>query len=164
MPQTKVKKRRVMTRDHDDIANHIQTELKARRDTDWRKQHEERWREVDRQIAMEPPLAIREDLEDQGDWHNAIQLGDLTDASETITADILRLVFPTERKWFQPNIEIPPVGIDEDGRPIPPPTELQRQENGILRSLMAQQHKDFGVRGRAKLGLKEILHHGSVVA
>ena len=165
MPEsTKVKKRRVMGRDHTEIASYINDELKRRQDTDWRRKHEARWAEVDRQISMEPPMTIKEDQEDSGDWHNAIQLGDLTDASETITADIMRLIFPTERKWFQPNIEMPIEGFDEDGRPIPTAPEVQRQENGILRSLMVQQHKDFGVRSRVKLALKEALHHGSVVA
>jgi len=161
---TKVKKRRVMSRDHDDIANFITRELKARQDTEWRRKHEARWREVDRQIAIEPPATVKEDKNDSGDWHNAIQLGDLTDASETITADILRLVFPTERKWFVPHVRLPSVGTDDDGDEIPHPPEVQRQANGVVRSFMVQQHKDFGVRGRVKLGLKEVLHHGSVVA
>lgn len=162
---TKVKKRRVMTRDHDDIAQYINQEKKRRQDTDWRKKHESRWREVDRQIAMDPPAAIKEDKDNPDAWHNAIQLGDLTDASETITADILRLVFPTERKWFQPNIELKSGAVDaETGRGVPVPPEIQREANGVLRSFMVQQHKDFGVRGRVKLALKEILHHGSVVA
>ena len=154
-----------MTRDHDDIAQYINQEKKRRQDTDWRKKHESRWREVDRQIAMDPPAAIKEDKDNPDAWHNAIQLGDLTDASETITADILRLVFPTERKWFQPNIELKSGAVDaETGRGVPVPPEIQREANGVLRSFMVQQHKDFGVRGRVKLALKEILHHGSVVA
>ncbi len=154
-----------MTRDHDEIAQYINQERKRRADTDWRKKHESRWREVDRQIAMDPPAAIKEDKDNPDAWHNAIQLGDLTDASETITADILRLVFPTERKWFQPNIELKSGIVDaETGREVPVPPEIQREANGVLRSFMVQQHKDFGVRGRVKLALKEVLHHGSVVA
>ena len=154
-----------MTRDHDEIAKYIEEELERRKQTDWRRKHEARWKEVDRQISMDPPAAIKEDKDNPDAWHNAIQLGDLTDASETITADILRLVFPTERKWFQPNIELKSGEIDPDtGREIPIEPEIQRGENGILRSFMVQQHKDFGVRGRVKLALKEVLHHGSVVA
>lgn len=162
---TQIKRRRVMARDHDDIATYISSELKRRKDSDWRRKHEDRWREVDRQIAMDPPVTTKEDAEDSGDWHNAIQLGDLTDASETITADNMRLVFPTERKFFVPHVELPSIGLDEEtGAPIPQPPEIQRQANGIVRSFMVQQHKDFGVRGRVKLATKEILHHGSVVA
>ena len=160
MASTKVKKRRVMSRDHDDVAQHINNELKRRKDCDFRRSHEMRWAEVDRQIAMEPPEVIQED---DADWHNAIQLGDLTDASETITADMMRLVFPTERKFFVPHVELP-IETDETGEDIVPEPSFQRQVNGVLRSLMVQQHKDFGVRGRIKLAIKEILAHGSVVA
>ena len=163
---TKVKKRRVMARDHDEIASYINEELKRRADNEYRCQHERRWREVDRQIAMEPPESINEnrDEADAGTWSNAIQLGDLTDASETITADMLRLVFPTERKFFVPHVDLGPAGVDAEGNAVPQPPEVQREANGVLRSMMVQQHKDFGVRGRVKLAIKEILHHGSVVA
>ncbi len=157
---TKVVKRRVMGRDQTDIATFINDELKRRKGSEWRKKHEARWKEVDRQISMEPPEVSGSD---PGEWHNAIQLGDLTDASETITADILRLVFPTERKFFVPHVEMRGP-INEAGEEDPPPPEQQRAVNGVVRSFMVQQHKDFGVRGRVKLGLKEALHHGSVVA
>ena len=153
-----------MARDHADIAKYISAELERRKRTEWRRKHEDRWREVDRQIAMEPPMVIDEDgnSPEPGTWGNAIQLGDLTDASETITADTMRLSMPTERKWFVPHVELP-FDTDENNDPIPVPPERQRTANGILRNLMVQQHKDFGVRGRIKLGIKEILHHGSVV-
>lgn len=161
---TEVKRRRVMQRDHSDIAQFISTELKRRSDSTWRKKHEDRWTEVDRQIAMEAPLVVNNTGKpEENEWHNAIQLGDLTDASETITADILRLVFPTERKFFVPHVEIEPV-VDETGQMQLPEPHEQRAINGVLRNLMVQQHKDFGVRQRVKLGIKEILHHGSLVA
>lgn len=161
---TEIKKRRVMERDHADIANFIMEELKRRKGTEWRKKHEPIWAEVDRQIAMEAPVAVDEagNSGESGEWHNAIQLGDLTDASETLTADTMRLIMPTERKFFVPHVELP-FDVDENGDPVPVPPERQRQANGIYRNLLVQQHKDFGVRGRIKLGIKEILHHGSVV-
>lgn len=154
-----------MARDHDDIAKFISDELERRKGTEWRRKHEERWKEVDRQIAMDPPLAYDADgnPKEPGTWHNAIQLGDLTDASETLTADTMRLSMPTDRRWFVPHVELP-FDVDDNGDPVPVPPERQREANGVTRNLMVQQHKDFGVRGRIKLGVKEILHHGSVVA
>lgn len=161
---TEVKKRRVMARDHDNIAQFISKELERREGSKWRTKHQDRWREVDRQIAMDPPLAYDADgnPKEPGTWHNAIQLGDLTDASETLTADTLRLSMPTDRKWFVPHVELP-FDVDDNGDPVPVPPEQQREANGVVRNLMVQQHKDFGVRGRVKLAVKEILHHGSVV-
>lgn len=161
---TEVRKRRVMQRDHADIARYISEELRRREGTDWRRKHEVRWREVDRQIAMEPPETIHraDELGEEHAWHNAIQLGDLTDASATLAADVLRLAMPVERKFFTPHVELP-FELDQEGDPVPVDPERQRQVNGVLRNLMVQQHKDFGVRGRIKLAIKEILHHGSVV-
>lgn len=158
---TEVKKRRVLARDHTHIAQYIHEELKRRKNSRFRKRHELIWEEVDRQIAMEPPQTLQED---DGDWHNAIQLGDLTDASETITADVMRMVFPSERKFFQPHIELPTEIDPETGDPQPVDPQEQRTADGVLRNLMVQQQRDFGYRNRTKLGIKEILHHGGVVA
>ena len=166
MPESiKVKKRRVLSRDHDDIARYINEQYKLRKNNEFRKTHEKHWKEVDRQIAMEAPYVLNDagKPDKVGSWHNAIQLGDLTDASETITADMLRLVLPLERRYLQPHVELQPI-IDEDGEAIPPDPVQQRAINGVLRNLMVQQHKDFGFRGRLKLAMKEMLHHGSVVA
>lgn len=156
-----IKKRRVMSRDHDEIAIYINDELNRReKQCVWRKKHECRWREIDRQIAMEPPDAIGTAPEE--DWHSSMQLGDLTDASETMTADTLRMGFPKDRKWFVPTVEIPPM-MDEMGEMRPADPTFQRSLNAVIRNFMVQQHKDFGTRGRVKLATKEILHHGSAV-
>lgn len=162
---TDIKKRRVMARDQRDIAQYITAEKERRAKTEWRRKHEERCAEVDRQIAMEAPRTINRtgQPEPEGSWHNAIQLGDLTDASETLTADTMRLSFPTERKFFVPHVKLEPIIDDRTGNPLPVPPSQQRAINGVVRSFMVQQHKDFGVRGRFKLAIKEILHHGSVV-
>jgi len=157
---TEIKKRKVLTRDHDHIAQHITTEKKRRENSEWRRKHTSRWAEVDRQIAMDPPITIT-NPEDKGDWHNAIQLGDLTDASETLTADTLRMIMPTGSKYFIPHVRVGKTGTIT-GEPIPP--AQQRAINGVIRNFMFQQQKDFGLRSRLKLAVKEVLHHGAVVA
>jgi len=156
---TEIKKRKVLSRDHDHIASYITAEKKRREMNEWRQKHIVRWAEVDRQIAMESPHVVK-NSEDKGDWHNAIQLGDLTDASETITADALRMSIPAERKYFIPHVKIGETG-DIAGEPIDP--MQQRSINGVIRNFMIQQQRDFGVRSRIKLAIKEILHHGSAV-
>ena len=152
---TEIKKRKVLSRDHTHIANYITGEKKRREDSEWRQKHMLRWAEVDRQIAMEAPEVVQQD---EGDWHNAIQLGDLTDASETITADALRMSMGD--KYFIPHVLVGEGHVQ--GEPIDP--TQQRSINGVIRNFMVQQQKDFGLRSRIKLGIKEILHHGSVVA
>ena len=170
---TEVKKRRVMARDHEAIAGYISEEKERREKSKWREHHERRWAEIDRQVAMEPPIVIdQSDTQETDEYGNAIQLGDVSDSSEIFVADTLRLAMPTERKNFIPHVEITQKELkkfglqpetDQYGEPIPVPPEIQRQVNGLLRNLMVQQQKDFGFRARAKLALKEIYHHGSTV-
>ena len=155
---TEIRKRKVLSRDHDHIAEYISSEKKRREGTEWRQKHEPIWEEVDRQISMEAP-EVSQDPEDKGDWHNVIQLGDLTDASETITADALRMIMPAERKHFIPHVKVGEGHIEGD--PIHP--KVQRSINSVIRNFMIQQQQDFGLRSRIKLAIKEILHHGSVV-
>ncbi len=174
MPEsTEVKRRRVMARDHDAIASFISEEKERREQSKWRERHERRWVEIDRQISQEPPHVIdKSDTNEPLSWHNAIQLGDLSDASEIFTADALRLSLPTERKFFHPHVEVTSKEanrygieqqVDEFGEEIPIPPEQQRIVDDLLRNLLVQQQKDFGFRARCKLALKEIYHHGSVV-
>jgi hypothetical protein len=148
--------KRVMQKDMELIAAHVRDLLSERRTSSWRKKHERQWCEVDRQLEMEPPP------QDKDDWHSGLALGMLADASEIITADVLRLLFPTERKWFAPHAEVPPVIGPDGSRTID--QEMQKTIDGILLSLMAQQHSDFGVRDRVKLACTEALAHGSFVA
>ena len=153
MPE--VKKRRVLKRDQDHIATFINDIYATRRDSKERKMHLEIWKEVDRQVKMQAPKSMNESGNADEDWTAALQLGDLADASETLTADAMRLLFPIDRRWFHPHVE-----LEEEM----PEREFQRSADNLLRNLMAQQMKDFGFRGRMKLAVKEILHHGSVVA
>ncbi len=150
-----VKKRRVLKRDQDHIATYINDVYQTRKNSKERRMHLDIWKEVDRQIKMQSPQVMNESGNMDEDWTAALQLGDLADASETITADAMRLLFPIDRRWFHPHVELP-----EDM----PERDDQRTADNLLRNLMAQQMKDFGFRGRIKLAVKEILHHGSVVA
>ena len=150
-----VKKRRVLKRDQDHIATYINDVYQTRKNSKERRMHLDIWKEVDRQIKMQAPQVMNESGNSDEDWSAALQLGDLADASETITADAMRLLFPIDRRWFHPHVELP-----EDM----PEREDQRTADNLLRNLMSQQMKDFGFRGRIKLAVKEILHHGSVVA
>ncbi len=153
--------KRITQKDFSAIEQYIKDEMETRKRLPYRKQHEDQWTEVDRQISMQQPKALTQSGSAQ-DWHNAIQLGMLADASEIITADTLRLVFPNDRNWFAPHADLG-AGMDEEGNRVVDP-EAQKIADGLLRSLMAQQHSDFGFRDRVKLAIKEALHHGSFVA
>ncbi len=142
----------ISKKDRDALAEKIREDYGDRKRSEYRKKHERVWEVVDKQIAMEAPRAANRSGNKDEDWHSAIQLGLLADASEIITADTMRLLLPNDRQWFQPHSELGEVDPRE-----------QKVRDGLLRSLMAQQHLDFGFKDRIKLGIKECLHHGGGV-
>ena len=162
-PPAQVKRRRINERDWNLVETHVKTELKQRETDRFRKQHELIWREVDRQIAMRPMKAVTHQKERE-DWHSVIELGEFAKASEIITADVRRLVFPTNRAWFEAHVDLPPALNDETGENEAPQQDLQEFVDGALRAFMVQQHADFGFKARFELSVKEALHHGSFVA
>lgn len=142
------------------VAAHINEELGRRKGNEFRKDHERIWKEVDRQIAMK--AAISKVNKPDENWESNIELGSLADASEVLTADVLRILFPSDKDWFRPHIDIE-MAQDINGDLVLD-IERQKQQDGILKSLLTQQHVDFGLKQRVKLSLKEALHHGSFVA
>lgn len=162
--ETDFKKRKISARDWKLVEGHVKQEFKRRETDSFRKSHEAIWKEVDRQISMKPMSAVVHQKERAEDWHNVIELGELAKASEIVTADVRRLLFPTTRAWFEPHIEMPPQLNPETGENTPASQDQQKFLDGSLRAFMTQQHIDFGFKGRVELSVKEALHHGSFVA
>lgn len=157
-----IKKRRILERDFDKIEKFINDEYDARKTAQFRKDAEERWKEVDRQISMKPMQRLGPQNQPlKADWRNAIELGELSKASEIITADIMRIALGNEN-YFEAHVEIDGK-LDQNGEMVVPSAD-QEKADGLLRALMLQQQKDFGFKARFKLSVKEALHHGSFVA
>lgn len=142
----------------------MKKELSTRKDNPFRKLHESQWKEVDRQVSME---AMKK-MDSRGkelprSWHSAFELGELSKASEISTAAVMRLLFPYNRTWLEAHCK-PPMTVSDQGKPKSIATpEQQKMADGIQRSLMAQQHLDFGLKARVELSVKEAFHHGSFV-
>lgn len=149
---SEVKKRRITRADWQKVESFISEELQNRKNNRFRKMHESIWKEVDRQVAMQPMKRIVDGRE-VSDWHSTVELGELAKASEVITADVRRMIFPHSRAWFRPHADL--------GEKV---SAEQQMVDGVLRSFMAQQHHDFGLKARFELSVKEALHHGSFVA
>lgn len=160
-----VKKRKIRKTDWLKVEEFIKKELDRRKSDSFRKSHETKWKEVDRQIAME---AMRKYLpngrEAPQTWHSAFELGELSKASEVITADVMRLLFPQNRTWFEGHVKAPTT-FNQQGRAVPAVDRRKQQKaDGLIRALMSQQHLDFGLKARVKMSVKEALHHGGFVA
>lgn len=152
-----VKNRRVNKADIERVEKFVSGELDTRKTSTFRKEAEAIWKEVDRQIAMKP--MTRTDPSGKTlpkSWHNVFELGELSKASEIITADVMRICFPKD-EFFECHVEVetPEGEIEEDN---------QRKVDGVLLSLMTQQHLDFGLKPRVELSVKEALHHGGYAA
>lgn len=160
--QPQIKRRRITSKDYEKIELFVLEELKKREGSQARKKHSRIWETLDKQIAMEPPDATPKSGDPDEDWHSTIQLGLMADALEVISADIMRLAFPIDRKWFRPHIELSRDIDPETGERTLDP-DLQNTSDGVLRSFMSQQHMDFGFRDRVKLAVKESLSHGGVM-
>lgn len=159
-----VKKRKITRKDWDSCAEKVRAELKSRQDQKFRKAHEIIWKEVDRQVAMEPMKRYSKDGKKiDPEWRSVMELGELSKASEIITADVMRNTFPSNRSWFDVHSEIPAVLNPETGSKQVDP-KSQDFTDKSYRALLVQQHMDFGLKGRYELSVKEALHHGSYVA
>lgn len=160
-----VKRRKIRKTDWQKVEEYLKRELQNRKASPFRKAHERIWTEVDRQIAMEPMKKYLPDgREAAPTWHSSFELGELSKASEVITADVMRLIFPQSRTYMEAHVK-PPVTYGQDGRAvIAVKPDVQKKADGAIRSLMVQQQQDFGFRARVELSVKEALHHGGFVA
>jgi len=158
-----VKKRKIRDKDWEKVQIFIKGELDSRKKSQYRVHHESIWKEVDRQIKMEPMKRVTQAGKAvKKSWNSAFELGELSKASEIISADIRRITFPQERHWFESHVEIPPRLNEETGTERID-DETQTKVDGLLRALMTQQQIDFGFKANVDLSIKEALHHGSFV-
>lgn len=160
---SEAKQRKIRKADWDKVEKYVKSVYDERRESTFRKEHEGKWKEVDRQVEMIPLRRVNSRGAEIKSWHNALELGELSKASEIITSDVMRIAFPTDKSWFQPHVMVNWETNPQTGRPNVIP-EQQKISDGLMRSLMGQQHADFGLKTRIRLSIKECLHHGSFVA
>lgn len=157
-----VKKRKISKKDWEKCASFIRSELESRRRQKFRKAHEAVWKEIDRQINMKPMKRYSKGKEVDPEWRSVMELGELAKASEIVTADVMRLTFPTNRSWFEVHSELEAPMSEQGVQQIDP--KNQDYVDRAYRSMLVGQHMDFGLKGRYELSVKEALHHGSYVA
>ncbi len=87
------------------IADHIKDELARREDAKIRKDAEEKWKEVDRQIALDPKPRIVSSG-DESDWFPNTELPWQFNALEVIGADARSLKFPRTMDWYRAHANI----------------------------------------------------------
>lgn len=162
--EEKPKKGKITRKDWTKVEIYLKNELQNRKTSSFRVAKEQIWKEIDRQISMQPMVKINRDGSPNDDWHSTIELGELSKASENISADVRRIIFPQSRFWFEAHSDVKEaVPFDKQGNK-PVDQKVQQLIDGRLRSFMVQQHNDFGLKDSVELSVKEALHHGSFVA
>lgn len=141
-----------------DLEEYVLDTFKERRDAPERKSAEFIWSEIDRQVRLTPQQGISESGQGDQDWHSAIEVGDLSTASEIFAADVIRLVFGGD-SWYSAHSDLSDVDMEVNLK-----EKAQKKADSDLRHFMNQQHKDFGLKAAVKLSLKEVAHHGAMVA
>lgn len=161
---SEIKRRKITKKDWSKVQDQFLNEYEQRKNDKFRKLHETIWREVDRQIIMEPLKRKNKDgSQVDEEWRSVMELGELAKASEIITADVMRLTFPSTRSWFETHSEVTGQLDPATGAKVVNQEE-QDFNDKALRALMVQQHEDFGTKARYELSVKEALHHGSYVS
>ena len=157
-----VTKRRISEKDWGQVVTMIKSECGRREGSQFRKDAEVIWKELDRQVAMKPMNRIRKNQDGvrKTSWRTALELGDLSTASEILSADIRRLGFP--ENWYEAHSDMDWPLNEETGEPQVN-QETQIRVDTTLRAMMNQQHADFGFLSRQDFSVKEALHHGSYV-
>lgn len=95
-------------RDWETIADYIKEE-KTRR-ARLRSDLEKQWKDIDRQLRMEPDLKRKmgEDgkLDETLSWMSELELPSQTEALEILTSDARRMMFPSAGPWFQAHVPL----------------------------------------------------------
>lgn len=100
--------RRFDDRDWKYISEFVIQEWERRRDE--RKDKERHWKEIDRQVSMEPEIAFKKlpngRVDTKKAWMSEMELPLQAQALEVLTADARRMMFPDNGPWFRGHAEM----------------------------------------------------------
>lgn len=161
----------ITKRDHQTVADFIADEFRRRCKASRRAELAKQWKEVDRQIAMEPKAAIQRSGDPAENWLPQIEMPALAQALEILLADSTRLVFPVSTDWYTAFAkmdddflrgETPPMIVEQD-LPNEPQIEPEQLVNLVVHSTLDRLHKLTGWRQTWKCLLNEALKYGTFV-
>lgn len=172
-------KRRFDSRDWAMAAEYIVDELDRRRKARIRDDLERQWREVDRQLRMEPdirartengsndPANIRPDMK----WQPMVELPLQAQTLEVLTSDARRMIFPSEGLWYAGHALLSDEYLDRvdfrgliAGDENDVPSQIN-QENAdkLAEGLLDHFHRQYDFRGRIDHMNAEAFKYGTLV-
>ena len=100
--------RRFDDRDWKHIAEFVIQEFERRKNA--RRDRERHWKEIDRQIAMDPDISFKKlpngEVDIRKRWMAEMELPLQAQALEVLTADARRMLFPDSGPWFRAHAEV----------------------------------------------------------
>ncbi len=157
------------------IAEYVKAEKERRAQHSKRKEKERIWKEVDRQIRMEPiPVKLPPGAGNKFDWYSELELSLQAQTLEVIQADSRRLRFPRGTAWFQAKAELSDIYIRrfEERRfntamlgDLPVPMKIdQETADTLVHATMDHYHRLHDFRARCDLLDAEMIKYGTCVA
>jgi hypothetical protein len=154
----------------DEVAAYIKAEREMRKSR--RRDQEEIWKEIDRQLRMEPlPREVKSG--EAKDWYPELETPLQFNTLEVIAADARRLLFPRNTDWFRPtsNIDDDYIRKFEQRRTVTPlvqgsiiPEKLdQETADTLVKVAIDHFHKLYDFRGKVDLFLAENIKYGTAV-
>ncbi|KKK63094.1 hypothetical protein LCGC14_2997750, partial [marine sediment metagenome] len=153
------------------IGEFIKAEKERRAEARFHK--EQQWKEVDRQIRMEPKPRVTASGKDQ-DWFPNIELPLQFDTLEVTVADVKRLIFPRGTEWYDVNAELSDDYLERfkrrrETKPLigsqPLPVKLEQETaNTLVKTAIDHYHRLFDFRANVISFAIEMVKYGSGVA
>ncbi len=175
MPDSTVveKKRRFDSRDFDEIAKYISEQYAERKRL--RKDMEIQWKEIDRQLRMEPKVDYKKGMNGKMKpgmaWMPEKELPLQAQTLEILCADARRMIFPDNGPWFRAHSLV----SDEYLRKVDFATMISGDENDIpsrinqdnadklVEGIMADIHEQSGLFGQIDRFNAEVFKYGTGV-
>lgn len=163
-------KKKFSPKDFDEIAEYICQTYSDRKKK--RTDKEKDWKEVDRQIRMEPKSMLKYNADGVVDparsWLPELEIPAQRQALEILTADVRRLMFPDAGPWFECRVDATDKYYRElvknvriSGDDMDTPSEFnQDQVNELIESWLTSLHRQYDFRANMDLINAESLKYG----
>ena len=90
---------KITAKDFQTVADYVKNEADRRRQN--RRDREESWKEIDRQIAQKAnPSHTRAGDNTDRKWMSAFEMPWMAGALETLSADVMRIIMPAGNDWY----------------------------------------------------------------
>ena len=156
MSEVKEKKGKTFSKaEHDKISDFVIDEHRRRKKL--RKHREQHWKEIDRQLRMEPEVKSKRQkgkVIPHKAWMPEMELPNQSTALEVLTADELRMMFPDSDDWFRMRTNASQAFIDN----FKANDDFVINEESDPASIITQDNIDDYTAGFVKHGLRQFDH------